>query len=215
MFKLLRLCLILAACLFLAQGVRADFDVKVVSSNTSQYERGKTLILKDDEKITLENGEKITLEHNGIEKPFSGYFSELVKTLKRLFVVKRGDLSKLWQVDILIDEVYCYEHPEQLVFGRSYFDALQKTTLHFLTPVDVTVILPADETQWQWPSNRLPIISGQKYELQINNDIYDTKEITLYQLSPKENLSSNIHKAIWMLKKTCDRQARLFELSSN
>ncbi|HAI69795.1 MAG TPA: hypothetical protein DCM38_10235, partial [Gammaproteobacteria bacterium] len=116
MFKLLRLCLILAACLFLAQGVRAEFSVTVVSSDSSQYKPGKTL--KENDRITLKKDQNIILDHKGEKRSFTG-LSKLVKTLKEFFGVKRGGLSERWLVDVLRGDVFCYKKEKPVMLGRS------------------------------------------------------------------------------------------------
>jgi hypothetical protein len=209
MFKLKKRYRLLVACLFVFfwQGVMGE-ALTVVSSNTSKYERGDEL--KDGQRVELRKGEKITLkDEKGSQHSFSGYFSALVKTVKKLFDVDRGDVFELWQIDVLRGEVFCYEDAAQVMLGRGYFDAQEKTILHLSninSHKQVQVTLRVEETERQWPSDRLPIISGQKYEVQINNNPFDKKFITLYQLSPEEKFSEPDQKAARMIEKGCERQ---------
>ncbi|MEK8020531.1 MAG: hypothetical protein VSS75_027005 [Candidatus Parabeggiatoa sp.] len=208
MFKLLRLCLILAACLFLAQGVRAEFTVKVVSSDSSQYKPGNTL--NENDRITLKKDQNIILDHKGEKRSFTG-LSKLVKALKKFFGVQRGDFSEVWQVDILRGEVFCYKPDEPVMLGRSKSDARQKTTL-YLKQVNSTkkpekLTLPARKTTRAWPLNRLPIMSGQEYEVEIKNRD-GKKYFTFYQLLNNDEPPS-IESLSWMEKKGCDRQIDL------
>jgi hypothetical protein len=208
MFKFKRLCLILAASLFLAQGVRAEFTVKVVSSDSSQYKSGK--ILKENDRITLKKDQKIILDHKGENRSFTG-LSKLVKALEKFFGVQRGGFSEAWQVDVLRGEVFCYKPDEPVMLGRSKSDARQKTTL-YLKQVNSTkkpekLTLPARKTTRAWPLNRLEIISGQEYEVEIKNRD-GKKYFTFYQLPSDDKLRSNDN-LFWMKEKGCDRQADL------
>ncbi|HIE00089.1 MAG TPA: hypothetical protein EYP59_07330 [Thiotrichaceae bacterium] len=217
MFKLLRLCLILAACLFLAQGVRAE--TFTVVEGTSQYRVGQKLPgntrleqIKWGENLIVKN------DRNGKQYTITGPYSEnksddgLLEMIIKLFKPQKGGtvdrqvlkhMSNSELVVVFEDKNFCYASGMPLTFWRSYSEE----------DVDVFIKKPGKiliEAFWEADNDTLEVSTNKLYNQTMNvTYLAEIGENSISLLQMPSGLISEPDKAYWMMKKGCKRQAGL------
>jgi hypothetical protein len=184
------------------------FTAKVVSSNAPQYQTNQTL--KANDKITLADKQEIVLKHGKNKRRIKGPFSDLLKTVKKLFGVERSEVIDVWHLNVLKGEIFCYFPSKPVMLGRSTQDAQQAITLYLQKEGSQTrhrLNWPAFEIEIKWPEG-LPIADGEQYTVKVRNKD-SINYIYFYQLPDQMLDSSETLQAVEMEKKGCKRQADL------
>ncbi len=219
MFKFKRLCLILTACLFLAQGVMAE--TFTVVKGTSKYTVGQKLYgntrieLKRNEKLivkTVRNGKQykytITGPYLESDKKEKG---GLIKTLIDIVTPKKAGgaeeqiRERMTNPRLLIvseDDNFCYTSGSYVKLWRydSRYDVEMSITEEE-TLESVSKFWPATQDTFTLSIDNLPIPKGSSYLVEIG----ETHSTTLHQI-PNDNSESE--KAVWAHQRGCSRQTR-------
>ncbi|MEK8015246.1 MAG: hypothetical protein VSS75_000155 [Candidatus Parabeggiatoa sp.] len=213
MFKLLRLCLILAACLFLAQGVRAE--TFTVVDGTSQYRVGQKLPgntrleqIKWGEKLIVKN------DRNGKQYTITGPYSEdksddgLLEMIIKIFKPQKGGsvdhhVKNPELVIVFEDNNFCYASEMPLTFWR--YDYEDDVDVFIRMPIKILIeaFCEADDDTLEVSTNKL---YNPNMDVTYLAEIGESS-ISLHQVP--SGLISEPEKAHWMMKKGCQRQAAL------